>query len=60
MSKRLLKQLARTATKKMMFNGSKICEAKRKGVACDGQVYTVNYDKPQPSIQTNLLPLFED
>ena len=28
--------------------------------ACDGQVYMVNYDNPQPGTQTNLLPLFEN
>ena len=29
-------------------------------VACDGQVYTVNYDNPQPGTKTNPFTLFED
>ena len=28
--------------------------------ACGGQIYTVNFDNPQPGTQINLLPLFED
>ena len=30
-----------------------------KAAACDGQVYTENYDNPQPGTKTNLLLLFE-